>query len=83
MIQIFFRLRSIFIENIDTINDLNSMNLTLDDIDKHIVDNNLYGYDIDELSLKILIIDLFTISNNYNINNFVKADFFDFRRKEI
>lgn len=75
LIQAFFRLRSIFRDNIDAINELNNMNLTLENIDEYIVNNNLYGYDIDEFSLKILIIDLFTISENYNVNNFSKTDF--------
>ncbi len=51
------------------------MNLEKQYINKHILDNNLYGFDIDPIAIKILIIDLFCLTGYYNKNNFKKRDF--------
>ncbi|MBC2581174.1 Eco57I restriction-modification methylase domain-containing protein [Clostridium sp. DJ247] len=68
-------LKDIYLSNLNLINKKNSMSLNITDIDKHILDNNLYGFDIDETALKILKIDIFYITGYLNEHNFVKKDF--------
>ncbi|MFL0194620.1 Eco57I restriction-modification methylase domain-containing protein [Clostridium sp. WILCCON 0269] len=71
----FCYLRHIFIENIQTINEMNNINLKPEDINAHIVHNNLFGFDIDEIALKILSIDLFLLSGEFSKKNFILKDF--------
>lgn len=71
----FFYLRHIFIKNIENINKVNNMNLKIENINSHIVHNNLFGFDIDETALKILNIDLFLISGEFVKENFILKDF--------
>lgn len=75
IIPLFIYLKDIYISNLDKINNLNSLNLKEEDIDKHIIDNNLFTYDIDEFSRKILIIDLFFYSSYINKNNILLKDY--------
>ncbi|CAM3071201.1 MULTISPECIES: Eco57I restriction-modification methylase domain-containing protein [Clostridium] len=75
LIPCFFYLQNIFKENLEEINKNNNINLKEQYINKHILDNNLYGFDIDSISIKILIIDLFYLTGYYNNNNFKKKDF--------
>ncbi|MBO0570429.1 class I SAM-dependent DNA methyltransferase [Clostridium botulinum] len=70
-----FYLKNIFEENLKEINKKNNINLEKQYISKHILDNNLYGFDIDTIAIKILIIDLFYLTGYYNKNNFKKKDF--------
>jgi adenine-specific DNA-methyltransferase len=51
------------------------MALSVGDINKHIIENNLFGFDIDEFALKILILDLFNISHHIKIESFRVSDF--------
>ncbi|PIH05094.1 Eco57I restriction-modification methylase domain-containing protein [Clostridium combesii] len=75
LIPCFFYLKNIFEENLKEINKKNNINLEKQYISKHILDNNLYGFDIDTIAIKILIIDLFYLTGYYNKNNFKKKDF--------
>lgn len=75
LIPCFFYLQNIFKENLEEINKNNNINLKEQYINKHILDNNLYGFDIDSIAIKILIIDLFYLTGYYNNNNFKKKDF--------
>jgi adenine-specific DNA-methyltransferase len=75
IIPCFEYLKEIFIDNLNSINGKNHMNLKEEDITKHIIDNNLYGFDIDEDALKVLLLDLFTISGYINERNFKNKDF--------
>lgn len=75
LVSCYKKLKNIYENNIDEINKNNSIMLEKEDIPKHIIDNNLFGFDIDEKALKILAIDLFSICGYYNSNNFKKADF--------
>lgn len=75
IIPCFKYLKEIFIENLYTINRKNNINLKEEDITKHIIDNNLYGFDIDSDALKILLLDLFNIAGYINNNNFQIKDF--------
>lgn len=61
--------------NLELINQKHSMSLTKEGISKHIIENNLFGFDIDEFALNILIIDLYSISFNVKIDNFYNKDF--------
>lgn len=75
IIPCFEYLKEIFNENLNLINEKNGINLREQDIAKHIVDNNLYGFDIDEDALRVLSVDLFTISGYINEKNFKNKDF--------
>lgn len=58
---------------IDIMDELNSSNIYFEDsIEKHIVKNNLFCFDIDDVAIKIITIDLFEKSGEarkLNINN--------------
>lgn len=71
----FYYLKSIFENNIKAIDNHNNIDLQIKDINKHIVYNNLFGFDIDETAIKILKIDLFSISGGFNSENFEVKDF--------
>ncbi|MHC6180689.1 Eco57I restriction-modification methylase domain-containing protein [Clostridium sp. JNZ X4-2] len=71
----FSYLRNIFINNIESINKHNNINLKQKDINAHIICNNLFGFDIDEMAVKVLQIDLFVLSGHLNSNNFIIKDF--------
>ncbi|QGU95002.1 N-6 DNA methylase [Clostridium bovifaecis] len=75
LISCYKKLKNIYENNIEEINKSNNIVLNKEDIPKHIIDNNLFGFDIDERALKILAIDLFSICGYYNSNNFKKTDF--------
>ncbi|WML35784.1 Eco57I restriction-modification methylase domain-containing protein [Clostridium sp. OS1-26] len=75
IIPCFNHLKKIYIRNLELINKLHNMNLTVTNIDKHIICNNLHGFDIDEDAIKILIIDLFNIAYNVYEKNFIVKDF--------
>lgn len=70
IISIYKYLRNLFFNNYEVLDKFNIKN-----IDEHIITNNLYGYDIDELAIKSLIIDLFTISGYVSSENFEVVDY--------
>jgi adenine-specific DNA-methyltransferase len=71
----FHYLRNIFVNNLESINKYNNIDLKIEDINKHIVYNNLFGFDIDETAIKILKIDLFNFSGVVSSKNFAVKDF--------
>lgn len=75
IIPCFQYLKGIFSDNLNLINERNNINLKEEDITKYIIDNNLYGFDIDEYALRVLLLDLFTISGYVNEKNFKNKDF--------
>lgn len=75
LVPCFKYLYEIYIDNLYEINEKNHLNLNEANIKKHIIHNNMFGFDIDEIALKILQIDLFSISSIINTNNFIKKDF--------
>jgi adenine-specific DNA-methyltransferase len=75
LMGIFGYLKCIYIENLDTINKIHNLDLKESTVNKHIIDNNLYGIDIDEMALKILSIELFYKAGYINIKNFTCKDF--------
>lgn len=78
LIQCFYHIKDIYINNLEKINKVNKLSLTLNSINKHIINNNLYGHDIDEKALEILKLDLFLISGvvseNLNHGDFLLID---------
>lgn len=75
IIPCFKYLKKIYLDNLNEINIKNNLNLSEENLTYHIINNNLFGFDIDEFALKILILDLFMISEYINYNNFIKKDF--------
>lgn len=75
LIPCFNYLHKLYKENLEKINEVNNINLRNQDIDGHIVKNNLFGYDIDGNALKILQIDLYVTSCQVSSCNFIKKDF--------
>ncbi|WP_138206616.1 Eco57I restriction-modification methylase domain-containing protein [Haloimpatiens lingqiaonensis] len=74
LIPCFFYLKEIYSRNLSRINEKHNLNLKINDINEHILKNNLYGYDIDEEALKMLTIDLFYLTN-ITIKNIENKDF--------
>ena len=75
IMQCFNYLRELYKNNIDIIREKNGLLLRDDEIDEHILKNNLYGFDIDDMALKVLIIDLFLATGFLAEKNFINADF--------
>lgn len=75
IIPCFLLLQKLFAENIDEINQNNNLKLSLEEIQCHILDNNIFGFDIDIYAVKILLLDLFSITGYINQNNFFISDF--------
>jgi len=68
-------LRSIYKDNLNLINENNGLNLDVQDIDEHIIRYNLYGFDIDDIAVKILVIDLYDLSKGSILKNVFNKDF--------
>ncbi|GAA0177431.1 TaqI-like C-terminal specificity domain-containing protein [Clostridium sediminicola] len=75
LIPLIYHLESIFKSNIDEINKKNNLDIKKDGILKHILTYNVHGCDIDETSIKILIIDVFTVFGYIHIENYIVSDF--------
>lgn len=75
LIPCFRYLKGLFTKNLKIINIKHNLNLKEEDISCHIISNNLYGCDIDELSIKILILDLFCESDFVSSEKIYKCDF--------
>ena len=75
LIVCYEKLKEIYMENLKSINEVNNIDLNEEDIPKHIIKNNLFGFDIDEVALKILAIDLFQISGYFCDENLRCMDF--------
>lgn len=63
IIPCFNYLQKLYIKNLKKINEKNNLNLNKNNLNKHIIENNIYGIDIDNIAIKILIIDMFYLSN--------------------
>ena len=68
-------LRNLYKDNLNLINERNGLNLNSQCINEHILTHNLYGFDIDEIAVKILIIDLYDISQGNILRNILNEDF--------
>jgi adenine-specific DNA-methyltransferase len=75
LICCFKLLRNLYKDNLNLINEKNGLNLRAQCIDEHIITHNLYGFDIDDIALKILIIDLFDLSQGSVLCNIFNEDF--------
>ncbi|WP_242960811.1 Eco57I restriction-modification methylase domain-containing protein [Clostridium peptidivorans] len=75
LIPCYIYLFNIYKDNLAQINRKNNLNLNIHTIGSHIVKNNIFGMDIDDVALKILIIDLFLISGEVSPKNFRNGDF--------
>lgn len=75
IIPCFKYLKDLYSVNLTKINAFSKLELKSEHISKHIIENNLFGFDIDEFAIKVLMIDLFAISEYVNPNNFSKQDF--------
>jgi len=62
-------------ENLQVINENHKISLTKENLSRHIIDNNIFGFDIDETSIKAYYVDLFYLRGNININNIKVCDF--------
>ncbi|WP_461206440.1 Eco57I restriction-modification methylase domain-containing protein [Clostridium sp. DL1XJH146] len=83
LIPVFNHLRKIFMENLLDINSNNKMDLHVEEINEHILRNNLYGFDIDAIPLKILRVDLFLLTGEIINDNLLLGDFLldDYEKK--
>lgn len=75
IIPCFEYMAEIYEKNLEEINKKHNLNLSIDNIKQHIVENNLFGFDIDKNSLMILKIDLFYKSGVICRKNFQVKDF--------
>jgi adenine-specific DNA-methyltransferase len=75
LIPLFLYLKNIYKNNLEEINRVNSLDLNQQDIERHIIENNIFGCDLDEISLKILKIDLFYFSSYINEKNIKQMDY--------
>jgi len=75
LICCFKYLRNLYKDNLKLINEKNGLNINVKNIDNHIIKNNLYGFDIDDIAIKILIIDLFDLSQGSIPCNIFNEDF--------
>lgn len=75
IIPAFKHLRIIYMQNINEINTKNKLSLNEINLNLHIIKNNLFGFDIDKIAIRVLIIDLFCeslcFSNNFFTNDFL------------
>lgn len=68
-------LRNLYKDNLNLINEKNGLELKMQGIDEHIVKYNLYGFDIDDIAVKILVIDLYDLSKGCILKNIFNKDF--------
>lgn len=65
----------IYMENLQVINEKHKILLTKENLYKHIIDNNIFGFDIDETSIMTYFIDLFVLRGYINMKNIKVCDF--------
>ena len=75
LIGVFLYLKEIYEENIDLINKRHNLTIKKENISRHIIDNNMFGIDIDEMALKIFAIELFLKAGHVNKSNLIHRDF--------
>lgn len=75
LMNLFKYLREVYINNLQAINESHGLKLNLENLNEHIVKNNIYGIDIDKNALKILSIELFYASGCIEKSNLINKDF--------
>ena len=68
-------LKNLYKDNLSFINEKNGLKLNVKSIDDHIIRYNLFGFDIDNIALKILVIDLYDLSKGCILENIFNKDF--------
>ncbi|MCB2342076.1 Eco57I restriction-modification methylase domain-containing protein [Clostridium estertheticum] len=68
-------LQNLYKDNLSFINEENGLKLNVKNIDDHIIRYNLFGFDIDDIALKILVIDLYDLSKGIIVENIFNKDF--------
>lgn len=75
LLACFMHLKEVYEINLEDINIKNNLKISKSEIIKHIIDNNIFGFDLDSNALKILAIDLYSITHYFNKNNLINKDF--------
>lgn len=75
ILPVFRHLKGIYSESLGEINGRHGLKLGEGDIARHILDNNLFGFDLDRLALRVLFADLFLEAGYFNPGNFREDDF--------
>ncbi|MBX4268721.1 Eco57I restriction-modification methylase domain-containing protein [Clostridium estertheticum] len=75
LITCFKFLQNLYKDNLSFINEKNGLKLNVKNIDDHIIRYNLFGFDIDDIALKILVIDLYDLSKGCILGNIFNKDF--------
>lgn len=71
----FRHLKELYSASLEELNIRHSLNLSEEGIAKHILDFNLFGFDLDQLAIKVLLADLFSEAGYFNGDNFREEDF--------
>ncbi|GAA0718434.1 TaqI-like C-terminal specificity domain-containing protein [Clostridium malenominatum] len=77
IIPLYKCLYELYKENLDEINIKNNIKLNDSNLKEHIIKNNIFGIDIDEIAIKVLCIDLYMVSNVVFPSNFKCEDFLE------
>lgn len=75
ILPVFRHLKRIYSESLGEINGRHGLRLGGRDIARHILDNNLFGFDLDRMALRVLLADLFSEAGYFNAGNFREEDF--------
>ena len=71
----FHHLKGIYLESLAEINETHNLQLSEGSLGRHILDNNLFGFDLDQLAVRVLLTDLFCEAGYFNEVNFWIEDF--------
>ncbi|MCY6353895.1 Eco57I restriction-modification methylase domain-containing protein [Clostridium sp. ZS2-4] len=75
LLACFMYLKQVYEINLEDINTKNNLKLSKSEIIKHIIDNNIFGFDLDSNALRILAIDLYDSAHYFNRDNLINKDF--------
>lgn len=75
ILPVFRHLKEIYSVSLGEINRRHGLRLGEGDIARHILDNNLFGFDLDRLAVRVLFADLFFEAGYFNIGNIREDDF--------
>ncbi|MEW8956034.1 N-6 DNA methylase [Clostridium sp.] len=73
LIELYNYLKDIYMKNLENINTIHGLKLQKSTVYKHIMENNLYGFDIDETALKILRLDMWNIIKAKDFRDNIKV----------
>lgn len=68
IVELFNYLKDIYLRNLEEINNKHNLNLRENNISKHIVEENLYGFDLDKIAIRLAMVDLLRLSGNLSSN---------------